>query len=168
MAAAHDTWSLEEDDAATVSLAEAQAQDAYWQQAHRRENYYRAGLDYEDYAPAYCVGYAGHAQYGGDFEEAEKSLLSNWVRIKGDSRLSLDEARMAMRAAWDRAAACAAQQSEAVIHADSHAGDLLRRFLQGANALLDRVEERLFAPEPAPRPAHRVARRVQQGGFARH
>jgi hypothetical protein len=165
-AAAHDTWSLEEDDVATVSLAEAQAQDAYWHEAHRRENYYRVGLDYEDYAPAYCVGYAGHAQYGGDFGEAEKSLLSNWVRIKGDSRLSLDEARMAMRAAWDRAHACATQPAEA--HADSHAGALLRRFLEGANGWLDRLEERLFSPRPAPRAVPRVARRVQQGGFARH
>lgn len=71
--------------------------DSYWQAAHSRE-------DYEDYAPAYCVGTIGYAQYGGSFEEAEHSLRANWERIKGDSLLTLDEARCAMRAAWDRLA----------------------------------------------------------------
>ena len=77
-------------------------EDSYWQATFRREQYYRDQLDYEDYAPAYCVGYIGCAQYGGCYEEAEKSLWANWERIKGDSRLRLDEARLAMRAAWDR------------------------------------------------------------------
>ena len=71
--------------------------DSYWQAAHSQGNY-------EDYAPAYCVGTIGCAQYGGSFEEAEKSLWANWERIKGDSHLTLDEARMAMRFAWERAA----------------------------------------------------------------
>jgi hypothetical protein len=70
--------------------------DSYWQAAHAR-------ADYEDYAPAYCVGAIGYAQYGGTFEDAEKSLWANWERIKGDSRLTLDQAREAMRAAWRRA-----------------------------------------------------------------
>ena len=84
---------------------DAAGEDAYWQQAFRRERYYSDQLDYEDYAPAYCVGYIGYAQYGGSFEDAEKSLVANWVRIKGDSRLGYDQAREAIRAAWDRAAA---------------------------------------------------------------
>jgi hypothetical protein len=51
------------------------------------------------------VGYTGFAQYGGTFEDAEKSLWANWERIKGDSRLSIDLARLAMRAAWERSCA---------------------------------------------------------------
>jgi len=85
-----------------VQLAEAWREDEYWQRAFRRERYFDAGFDYEDYAPAYCVGYAGHAQYGGSFEEAERSLCANWERIKGDSRLALAQALPAMRAAWER------------------------------------------------------------------
>jgi hypothetical protein len=81
---------------------DADQEDSHWRAAFRRERYYRDQLDYEDYAPAYCVGYTGCAQYGGCFEEAEKSLWANWERIKGDSRLRLEEARLAMRAAWDR------------------------------------------------------------------
>ena len=87
-----------------VCETRAATEDAYWQQAFRGEHYYSEQLDYEDYAPAYCVGYIGYAQYGGSFDDAEKSLVANWVRIKGDSRLGYEQAREAIRAAWDRAA----------------------------------------------------------------
>src|SRR6476620_6941043 len=92
------------DPAAAVDLVNAQEEDAYWRRSFWRERYYSAGLDYEDYAPAYCVGYVGYAQYGGEYDDAERSLWANWERIKGDSRLSRDAARLAMRAAWDRMA----------------------------------------------------------------
>lgn len=78
-------------------------EDAYWQSVYWAQPYYRSQLDYDDYAPAYCVGYIGYAQYGGCFEDAEKSLCANWVRIKGDSRLEIDEAVLAIRAAWEHA-----------------------------------------------------------------
>jgi hypothetical protein len=87
-----------------LSFAEAQEEDRHWSNAHRRERYFQPRYDYEDYAPAYCVGYIGYAQYGGTFEDAERSLYANWLRIKGGSRLSLEEAMPAIRAAWDRAA----------------------------------------------------------------
>ncbi len=99
-----DTWSLDEDERVEVSLHDVQKQDAFWQKAFAKERYVRAGLSYDDYAPAYCAGYTGQMQYGGCWDDAEKSLISNWVRIKGDSRLSLDDALLAMRAAWDRLA----------------------------------------------------------------
>lgn len=85
-----------------LSQARASQEDGHWERAHSREPYFTPGLDYEDYAPAYCVGYIGHAQYGGRFEDAERSLCANWERIKGDSRLPLAEALLAMRAAWNR------------------------------------------------------------------
>jgi hypothetical protein len=93
----------DEADVATCEI-DAASEDAYWQHAHLRERYYVPQLDYEDYAPAYCVGYTGFAQYGGSFDDAEKSLVANWVRIKGDSRLPYEQACHAIRAAWDRAA----------------------------------------------------------------
>jgi hypothetical protein len=96
---------LEDDAAIAQCNVDAAREDAFWQAAFRRERYYSPQLDYEDYAPAYCVGYTGFAQYGGTFEDAEKSLWANWERIKGDSRLSIDLARLAMRAAWERSCA---------------------------------------------------------------
>ncbi len=82
---------------AAVTRVDAREEDAYWERSYWREGYYQPGLDYEDYAPAFCVGYIGYAQYGGAFEDAETWLCANWMRIKGDSRLELDEARLAMR-----------------------------------------------------------------------
>jgi hypothetical protein len=105
MAKERDAWDLDDDardGMANALMVDARAQDAYWQAAHAEESYFRGELGYEDYAPAYCVGYIGHAQYACPFEDAEKSLLANWLRIKGDSRLTLDEARQAIRAAWER------------------------------------------------------------------
>jgi hypothetical protein len=78
-------------------------EEAYWQSVFWTQPYFRGDLGYEDYAPAYCVGYIGFAQYGGSFADAEKSLCANWVRIKGDSRLTWEEALQAIRAAWDHA-----------------------------------------------------------------
>ena len=77
-------------------------EDQHWLRAHASEPYFLPGFDYEDYAPAYCVGYSGCAQYGGAFEETDKSLRANWERIKGDSRLSWEQALPAVRAAWFR------------------------------------------------------------------
>ena len=80
----------------------AQVEDLFWSGNYWKESYFRPDYDYEDYAPAYCVGYSGRAQYGGRFDEAETSLCANFVRIKGDSRLPWNEAREAIRAAWQR------------------------------------------------------------------
>lgn len=102
-----DSWKEQEDDPVVTieGRIDPQVEDAYWQSVYWAQPYYRAGYSYEeDYAGAYCVGYIGHAQYGGSFADAEKSLCANWVRIKGASRLTIDEALQAIRAAWDHAA----------------------------------------------------------------
>jgi hypothetical protein len=94
-------------------------EDAYWQGAFWAQPFFRSDCNYEeDYASAFCVGYCGYAQYGGRFEDAEKSLCANWMRIKGSSKLSYDEAMLAIRAAWDRAA-----QGQPRVEADEELGD---------------------------------------------
>ncbi|HVZ44359.1 MAG TPA: hypothetical protein VHA82_11160 [Ramlibacter sp.] len=155
-----DTWSLDEADEARVSLEHTQAHDAYWREAHAHEKYFRAGLDYEDYAPAYCVGYAGRFQYGGDFLDAEKSLLSNWERLRGDSRLGLDEARTAIRAAWDHAAQPVPQPFAPPVVKTSPLKQTLLAAVKGLNGWIEGV----MGGRPAARP---IARRAQQGGIAR-
>lgn len=86
----------------TLRRFSAQVEDLYWSDNYWKQPYFRADYDYEDYAPAYCVGYSGCAQYGGRFEDAEKSLCANFIRIKGDSRLTWDEAIEPIKAAWQR------------------------------------------------------------------
>jgi hypothetical protein len=94
----------------------AQVEDLYWAHNYWKQPYFRADYDYEDYAPAYCVGYSGCAQYGGRFEDSEKSLCAKFVRIKGDSRLTWEEAIEPIRSAWARleASAAAAETSELI------------------------------------------------------
>lgn len=98
------TLAADEEDGTLAIEVDPLREDDYWRDAHLRARYASPGLDYEDFAPAYCVGYTGFAQYGGCFDEAEKSLCANWVRIKGDSRLSYEQALPAIRAAWERSA----------------------------------------------------------------
>lgn len=109
-----DIWEEQADEPALRidGRIDPQVHDAYWQAVYWGEAYYRRECEYEDYAPAYCVGYIGYAQYGGCFEDAEKSLCANWFRIKGDSRLTVDEAMQAVRAAWDHAAQVAAGEAQ--------------------------------------------------------
>jgi len=104
-AIAHDPWpeQADEPDVRIDGRIDPRLEDAYWRSVYWAQPYHCGELDYEDYAPAYCVGYVGFAQYGGCFDDAEKSLCANWLRIKGASRLALEEALQAIRAAWQHA-----------------------------------------------------------------
>lgn len=79
-------------------------EDLYWQRAFITEPYYNSELSYDDYAPAYRVGFA-HRQNNASlsWEEVEGGLQSDWERTKGASRLSWDDAYHPVRAAWFRA-----------------------------------------------------------------
>ena len=78
------------------------AEEAYWRDAYRREPYYRAEFSYEDYSPAYRVGYTGPVRREGEFDELEHALKDDFQRVRGRSRLRWEEAREATRAAWRR------------------------------------------------------------------
>lgn len=108
-ARSEDLPGLDDADERPARAVDTQLEDAYWSRHYWRERYYRPDCEYEDYAPAYCAGYVGWAQYGGSYDDAEKSLCANWERIRGDTRLSLEEARLAMRAAWDHAGSAASR-----------------------------------------------------------
>ena len=77
-------------------------EDAYWRESHTREPYYTAGRSYDDYRPAYELGWTARSQ-GADFETAEAGFASEWEQRRGNSALSWEQARPATRAAWDRA-----------------------------------------------------------------
>ena len=79
------------------------AEEAYWRDAYRREPYYRDELTYEDYGPAYRVGYTGPVRRSGEFEQLEDQLREDFHRVRGKSRLRWEEAREATRAAWRKA-----------------------------------------------------------------
>ncbi len=81
------------------------AEEAYWREAYRREPYFRDHLDYEDYGPAYRVGYTAPVRRQGEFDELEPQLREDFQQVRGRSRLRWEEAREATRAAWKRARA---------------------------------------------------------------
>ena len=80
------------------------AEEAYWRNAYSNEPYYERGRSYEDYHPAYSLGWAGVGMYGGTFDVAEPRLSADWDRARGTSALEWNSAKPAAQAAWERAA----------------------------------------------------------------
>lgn len=79
------------------------AEEAYWRDAYVREPYYADGRPYDDYAPAYDLGWSSRAAYADQpFDAVEPRLAADWDTRRGGSPLSWPEARPATRAAWER------------------------------------------------------------------
>ena len=66
------------------------------------QGYADPDYDYEDYRPAYQLGYEGPSRYRRSWDESEESVKSEWDQVRGKSRLTWDKARDATRAAWHR------------------------------------------------------------------
>ncbi|CAB5691491.1 Domain of uncharacterised function (DUF2383) [Delftia tsuruhatensis] len=79
-------------------------EDAYWRDAYQHEPYYVAGRSYEEYRPAYELGWSAAARPDADFDAFESEWERQWTSRRGTSHLEWDQARPAARAAWDRAA----------------------------------------------------------------
>jgi uncharacterized protein (TIGR02271 family) len=80
------------------------AERDYWSTNYNREPYYRSGRTWDDYEGAYRTGYEGYARHGQsrEWDQCEADLRRDFEQRKGKSRLSWEEARPAVRAAWDR------------------------------------------------------------------
>jgi hypothetical protein len=80
-----------------------QAEELYWREHFAAEPYYDPNFAFEDYLPAWRAGWEGRAKYAGrTFAEAERELKADFHWSRGESRLLWDQARDAVRAAWDR------------------------------------------------------------------
>jgi len=71
--------------------------------AYEREPYYEAGRSYDDYAPAYELGWSGRAAGHDEFASVEPTLAREWEARRGASTLDWTRARPASQAAWERA-----------------------------------------------------------------
>ena len=79
------------------------AEEAYWRDAYAREPYYENGMTYDDYDPAYRLGWESRGRYADRrFDDVESDLGRDYERRRGASRLGWDKARHATRSAWDR------------------------------------------------------------------
>ena len=79
-------------------------EDTYWRENFERQPYYQTGMTYDDYAPAYQLGWESRTRYTGKrFDDFESELARDWdKKHRGKSRLSWDHAKHASRAAWHR------------------------------------------------------------------
>lgn len=77
------------------------AEDNYWRGAYLTEPYYTPGYTYDDYGPAYELGYNSAARYP-SYDLAEQHMADEWEHVRGPSRLNWNQAKAASRAAWDR------------------------------------------------------------------
>lgn len=75
----------------------------FWREAFTSEPYYQDGRQFQDYGPAYELGWTGYCSYGGEFDTADRVLANDWIVHKGVSGLSWEDVRPACRAAWQRA-----------------------------------------------------------------
>ena len=79
------------------------AEDAYWRKNYERESYYQKGMTYDDYSPAYKLGWESRGRYAGKrFDQVESDLGRDYESRRGKSKLSWDHAKHATRSAWDR------------------------------------------------------------------
>ena len=105
-------------------------EENYWRESYRTRPYYKNGLDYEHFQPAYRYGWESAtkpAYMGRSFDEAEPDLRSNWNSYRGTNRAEWDEARHASRDAFDRirqrSAIGVTHASETTRDAGRYAGD---------------------------------------------
>lgn len=79
------------------------AEAAHWQAAHTAQPYAKSEFGYEDYAPAYQLGYNSRGRYQTQsFDTVQDEMKGEWDRNRGNSRLSWEDAMPATRAAWHR------------------------------------------------------------------
>lgn len=78
------------------------AEDAHWRERYANEPYVEAGRPYEDYAPAYAMGWTQRDQLHEDFNTAEPTLAAQWEQRRAGSTLDWAQARPAARESWQR------------------------------------------------------------------
>lgn len=75
--------------------------DAHWQREYKNTSYYKPEYEWEDYAPAYGVGYHAKGAYRDrTFDDVDNDLERAWEKTKGNSRLAWHEAKDAVRDGW--------------------------------------------------------------------
>lgn len=75
--------------------------DEHWRSEYRNATYYDADRTWDDYAPAYGLGYYGRNYYAGRrYDDVESDLERSWDKVRGESRLAWNDARDAVRDGW--------------------------------------------------------------------
>lgn len=83
--------------------AAAAEQDAFWERSFAGRDYTHTERGYDYYRPAYQRGWEWAARHTGDFQSVEARFREEWS--EEETGLSWDEARPAVRDAYERASA---------------------------------------------------------------
>jgi hypothetical protein len=76
-----------------------------WREHHSTQPYASGKYSYEDYAPAYHTAHTAYEKHAGkDFDEIEDDIALDYEKNQPGSPLPWDEARPAVRSAWDKLA----------------------------------------------------------------
>lgn len=79
-------------------------EDEYWRSNYSSRPYVTTGSTYDDYRPAYRMGYERYPNYHGrKFDDVEHEFSRDWDSARADSRLTWNDARHATRDAFQRA-----------------------------------------------------------------
>jgi hypothetical protein len=74
----------------------------YWKTHFYAASYHVSDCGWNDYHPAYRLGFGAYFRYRGRrFDEVVFDLVRNWESIKGNSRLSWNQAKHAVRDGWE-------------------------------------------------------------------
>jgi hypothetical protein len=77
--------------------------DAHWREHYVTRPYARADHAYEHYQPAYRYGHGAAVQHHGrEWTEVERDLEHGWDSARGTTGSTWQEAKDAVRDAWDR------------------------------------------------------------------
>lgn len=107
--------------------AAAVQEDAFWHDAYTREPYYVPGRGYDQYRPAYAIGWQAAFDFtASDFEHIEQELEHRWESHDTTSLLEWGQVRDAVYAAWMRARQCQEQRG-ATLRSHGAFGTPLRR-----------------------------------------
>lgn len=78
-------------------------EDKYWSKNYRSRPYVAKGTKYEEYRPAYLYGVQAQTKHQDKpFDQAEANLRRGWTKARGESSLEWQQARDAVRDAYDR------------------------------------------------------------------
>ena len=85
-----------------------EAEEAFWHTQYTHESYFVPGRGFDQYAPAYQLGWqAGHEQGASQvglpsFESQENELRARWLQAHGNSLLDWAQVKAAVKAAFSR------------------------------------------------------------------
>jgi len=77
------------------------AELAYWRENYASRDYVHPARAFEDYAPAYDYGVRSYRAER-SFDDLEPDLAGRWDSVRGNSDLEWNDARPAVRDAWER------------------------------------------------------------------